>query len=159
MAPKKLIKPGRVVVLLNGRYAGRKAVVVQTFDDGTSDRQFGHCLVAGLANGPKRVTKSMSLKKIRSRSNITPFVRFINYNHMLPTRYTVEWDMKTLPVSAQKNAESVTVDEVAMKDGGMRPKVKQAVKVLLQRNYDGFDQIKDGKSKVGAQYLYEKLHF
>jgi ribosomal protein L14E/L6E/L27E len=36
------IKPGRVVVVLRGRYAGRKAVVVQTHEAGSGDRKFGH---------------------------------------------------------------------------------------------------------------------
>ena len=30
----KFIKAGRVVILLNGRYAGKKAVCVKTFDEG-----------------------------------------------------------------------------------------------------------------------------
>ncbi len=32
----KFIKSGRVVVLLQGRFAGRKAMVVKTFDDGSN---------------------------------------------------------------------------------------------------------------------------
>jgi ribosomal protein L14E/L6E/L27E len=44
-----------VVVLLNGRYAGRKAVIVKNFDDGTSGRQYGHALVAGIATYPRKV--------------------------------------------------------------------------------------------------------
>lgn len=38
------IKSGKVVVVLNGRYAGRKAIVVKTFDEGRADRKFGHCI-------------------------------------------------------------------------------------------------------------------
>jgi len=37
-----------VVILLNGRHAGKKAIVVKTFEDGTKDREFGHCLIAGI---------------------------------------------------------------------------------------------------------------
>jgi len=32
----KIIKSGKVVVMLAGRYAGRKAIVVKTFDEHTS---------------------------------------------------------------------------------------------------------------------------
>jgi len=45
----KFLKPNKVVLLLQGRYAGRKAVIVKNFDDGVSGRQYGHALVAGIA--------------------------------------------------------------------------------------------------------------
>eukprot|EP00959_Pyramimonas_sp_CCMP1952_P383850 8044229-Pyramimonas_sp.AAC.4 len=48
----------KVVVLLNGRYAGRKAVIVKNFDDGTSGRQYGHALVAGIATYPRKVRRA-----------------------------------------------------------------------------------------------------
>ncbi len=38
------IKSGKVVVVLSGRYAGRKAVVVKTHDDGHGDRKFGYAV-------------------------------------------------------------------------------------------------------------------
>ena len=44
----KIMKSGKVVLVLAGRYAGRKAVVVKPTDDGTSDKPFGHALVAGI---------------------------------------------------------------------------------------------------------------
>ena len=46
VSPKPSLKGGKVVVLLAGRYAGKKAIVVKTYDaDSTdSERKFGHCL-------------------------------------------------------------------------------------------------------------------
>merc|ERR1719230_546466 len=85
----KFIKAGRVVVLLNGRYTGKKAVVVKTFDDGTKSRAFGHCLVAGVDKPPQKVTKAMSKKKVAKRLRVKPFVKYVNYNHMMPTRYQI----------------------------------------------------------------------
>ena len=49
------LQPFKVVVLLNGRYAGRKAVIVKSYDEGTSSRPYGHALVCGIANYPKKV--------------------------------------------------------------------------------------------------------
>ncbi len=63
----KFLKPGRVVILLNGRFAGKKAVCVKTFDDGSKARTFGHCLVAGVQKAPLKVTKAMSKKKLEKR--------------------------------------------------------------------------------------------
>ena len=44
----KIMKAGKVVLLLGGRYAGRKAVIVKPSDEGTSDKPFSHALVAGI---------------------------------------------------------------------------------------------------------------
>jgi hypothetical protein len=38
------IKNGKVVIMLAGRYAGRKAVVVKASDDGNDSKKFGHAL-------------------------------------------------------------------------------------------------------------------
>lgn len=45
----------KVVVLLQGRYAGKKAVIVKNYDEGTSSRPYGHALVCGLATYPRKV--------------------------------------------------------------------------------------------------------
>ncbi|CAN0150281.1 unnamed protein product, partial [Phaeothamnion confervicola] len=68
-----IIKSGKVVVLLAGRYAGRKAVVVKSFDDGAADRKFGHAMVAGIDRYPRKVTKAMSKDKVKKRSKVKPF--------------------------------------------------------------------------------------
>nr|ALS05134.1 60S ribosomal protein L27 [Labidocera rotunda] len=69
----KIMKTGKVVLLLSGRYAGRKAVVVKPSDEGTSDKPFSHALVAGIDRYPRKVTKRMSKKKVQRRSAIKPF--------------------------------------------------------------------------------------
>ena len=51
------IKPGKVVIVLAGRYAGRKAVVVKAFDEGTNEHKFPHALIAGIERYPLKVTQ------------------------------------------------------------------------------------------------------
>ncbi len=51
----KFLKQNKVVVLLQGRYAGRKAVIVKNFDDGTKERPYAHAIVAGIAKYPRKV--------------------------------------------------------------------------------------------------------
>jgi len=68
----KFLKQGKVVVVLQGRFAGRKAVIVKSYDDGTPSRKFGHVLVAGIDKGPKKLTRKMSEKKIKQRSRVRP---------------------------------------------------------------------------------------
>ena len=52
----KFLKTNKVVVLLQGRFAGRKAVIVKNFDDGTNSRPYGHALVAGIDKYPRKVS-------------------------------------------------------------------------------------------------------
>lgn len=49
------LQPGKVVILLTGRYAGKKAVIVKNNDDGTNGRPYGHAIVVGLAKEPRKV--------------------------------------------------------------------------------------------------------
>ncbi len=63
-------QPTKVVIVTNGRYAGRKAVIVKNFDEGTPSRPYGHALVAGIATYPRKVTKRMPKKKLDKHSKI-----------------------------------------------------------------------------------------
>merc|ERR1740129_664332 len=83
----KIMKQGKVVLVLSGRFAGRKAIIVKPNDEGTSDKPFGHALIAGIDRYPRIVTKRMSKKKVKQRSKIKPFLKVVNYNHLMPTRY------------------------------------------------------------------------
>ena len=69
-----------VVLVLSGRYAGRKAVIVKPNDEGTSDKPFGHALIAGVDQYPRKVTKKMGKKKIAKRSKIKPFLKVKSIN-------------------------------------------------------------------------------
>jgi ribosomal protein L14E/L6E/L27E len=51
----RLVQPGKVVIVLQGRYAGKKAVIVRSHDEGTSARKYGHALVCGLSKEPRKV--------------------------------------------------------------------------------------------------------
>lgn len=53
--PRACLQPGKVVVVLSGRFAGKKAVIVRNHDDGTSSRPYGHALVVGLQKEPRKV--------------------------------------------------------------------------------------------------------
>ena len=62
-------------MVLAGRYAGRKAVIVKPNDEGTADKPFGHALIAGIDRYPRKVTKRMSKNKIKLRSKVKPFLK------------------------------------------------------------------------------------
>lgn len=71
----KIMKVGKVVLVLSGRYAGRKAIVMKTCDDGSSEKQYGHAIVAGIDRYPLKVHKRLGKKKIEKRSKIKPFIK------------------------------------------------------------------------------------
>lgn len=103
-------KNGKVVIMLAGRFAGRKAVIIKATDEGTGDKRFGHAVgnftdwsvvslflltviwilcfyeVAGIDRYPRKVVKAMGKAKIEKRSKIQPFLKAVNYNHIMPTR-------------------------------------------------------------------------
>mmetsp|Transcript_73927 Transcript_73927/g.211984 ORF Transcript_73927/g.211984 Transcript_73927/m.211984 type:complete len:148 (+) Transcript_73927:70-513(+) len=145
----KFIKAGRIVVLLQGRYAGKKAIVVKVFDDGSKARPFGHCLVAGVAQAPLKVTKRMSKKKITKRQRVKPFVKYVNYSHIMPTRYQV-------PAEVQP-ATLVTDQQMDSPDG--RIEAKKYVKKLLQEKFLTLPPDKSGKPSKDVIYLRKKLRF
>lgn len=75
-------KPGKVAVVLAGRQAGKKVVVIKQYDDGTKERPYPHAIVAGIERYPLKVNKSMGAKRIARRSKVKPFIKAINYTHL-----------------------------------------------------------------------------
>mmetsp|Transcript_107148 Transcript_107148/g.268551 ORF Transcript_107148/g.268551 Transcript_107148/m.268551 type:complete len:148 (-) Transcript_107148:126-569(-) len=145
----KFIKAGRVVVLLQGRYAGKKAIVAKVFDDGSRARPFGHCLVAGVDRAPLKVTKRMSKKKITKRQRVKPFIKYVNYNHIMPTRYQV-------PAEVQP---AMLVNDQQMDSSDGRIEAKKYVKKLLQEKFLQPPADKSGRPSKDVIYLRKKLRF
>merc|ERR1712176_1229270 len=117
---------GKIVLLLNGRMAGKKAVIVKTLDEGTPDRPYGHCIVAGIQKYPQKIAK---------RSRIKPFIKCVNYNHLMPTRYSLDLELKSV----------VTTDIVAGSNPTARSNCRKDVKKLLEDKYN--TSVKTGKNK------------
>merc|ERR1711872_453320 len=120
----RLIRPGYVVVILGGRYAGRKGIVIKSYDDGSKDRPYGHALIVGIDRYPRKITRRMSNKRMESRSKVKPFVKILNHNHLLPTRHHVNVSFDTQLIN--KNA---------VLDKAMRRKARMEAKAKLEERY------------------------
>jgi large subunit ribosomal protein L27e len=132
-------EPGKVVIVLAGRHAGKKAVVVKTFDDGNSDKRFSHCLIAGLARQPRRVTRGMSKKKIEKRTKaMKPFVKYMNARHVFPTRYVVDLDLKS------------AVDEADLVEAERKVDVKKNLKKIFYERYMNQKDVPSEKKAQGS---------
>ena len=151
----KFLKAGKVVILLTGRQAGKKALIVKTFDDGTQDRPYGHCLVAGIMKYPLKVTKPMSEKKIAKRSKIKPFVKYLNYSHLMPTRYVVDMD------NLKKVVESHGMDKNLKPNAKVtdRAESRKEIKKIFEDRYLNQASVKSEKKASGVQYFFKKLRF
>jgi large subunit ribosomal protein L27e len=55
-------------------------------DEGSKERGYGHAIVAGVERYPLKITKNMGKKRVAKRSKVKPFIKIVNYNHMMPTR-------------------------------------------------------------------------
>mmetsp|Transcript_26388 Transcript_26388/g.55175 ORF Transcript_26388/g.55175 Transcript_26388/m.55175 type:complete len:146 (-) Transcript_26388:1291-1728(-) len=143
-----IIKAGKVVIVLAGRHAGKKAVVVKTFDDGTSDKRFSHCLIAGLDKQPRKVTKAMDKKKVEKRSKcMKPFIKYVNVRHLFPTRYVVDIDLKK------------AVDEADLVDAEKKVDTKKQLKTIFYDRYMNQKEVTSEKKAQGSSYFFKKLQF
>ena len=143
-----LTEAGKVVIVLAGRHAGKKAVVVKTFDDGNSEKRFSHCLIAGLARNPRKITKTMSKKKVEKRTKtMKPFVKYVNVRHIFPTRYVVDIDLKK------------AVDEAELVDAERKGDVKKNLKKLFVDRYLNQKEVTSEKKAQGSSYFFQKLSF
>eukprot|EP01107_Rhizomastix_libera_P013134 TRINITY_DN349_c0_g1_i2.p1 TRINITY_DN349_c0_g1~~TRINITY_DN349_c0_g1_i2.p1 ORF type:complete len:136 (+),score=28.97 TRINITY_DN349_c0_g1_i2:14-421(+) len=133
----KFIKPGKVVIVLRGRFAGRKAVVIKANEEGNKTIKFPHAIIAGIKRYPLHVRKSMGSRKILRRTQVTPFVQVINLQHMMPTRYGFDADMT-----------KVFSPEVIEKKQ-FNTKVTQSLKKIFQ------DRFRSGQNK----WFFSKLKF
>jgi large subunit ribosomal protein L27e len=147
----RFIKPGRVVVILSGRNAGKKAVVVKCYDDVTKDRAFPHCLVAGVKKPPLFITPKMHEKKQERRTRVSSFVKYVNYRHLLPTRYVVTGDIDLKGIVTDEKMGSIK----------LRKDLRKEIKNLFTKKYTSQATVKKGE-KAGSlhtKFLFSKLRF
>merc|ERR1719426_498957 len=112
----KFIKTGRIVILTGGRFAGKKGLVVKTFDEGTK---------------------------------VKAFVKYVNYNHIMPTRYVVptEFDAKSLVTDAQMDTQETKAD------------ARKKLKSIFNEKLTTSPTDKSGKVSKDVMYLRKKLRF
>ncbi|KAH8102031.1 60S ribosomal protein L27 [Cristinia sonorae] len=120
----KVYKPGKVAIVLAGRQAGKKVVVIKQLDEGTKERPYPHAIVAGVERYPLKVTKRMGAKKLAKRSKVKPFIKSINYSHLFPTRYALELEGLKGIVSSE-----------TFKEPSQREDSKKQIKKQLEERY------------------------
>ncbi len=93
-------------------------------DTGTKQHPFPYALVAGIERYPVKVTRRMGKKRMEKRSKVKPFIKMINYNHLMPTRYTLELE-----------GLKGVVSNDTFKEISQREEAKKTVKKALEERY------------------------
>jgi large subunit ribosomal protein L27e len=101
-----------------------QVVIIQPVDNGNKPHPFGHAVVAGIERYPEKITRRMSKTRQEKRSKIKPFIKVINYNHLMPTRYTLELEGLKGSVSGD-----------TFKEVSQREDAKKNVKKVLEERY------------------------
>ncbi len=99
-------------------------MIVQVVDNGNKAHPYGHAIVAGIERYPQKITRRMSKTRQDKRSKVKPFIKAINYNHLMPTRYTLELEGLKGVISAD-----------TFKEVSQREDAKKTVKKVLEERY------------------------
>ena len=176
----KYYKPGKVVVVLNGKNAGAKGIIVKSNYDNTKDRKYPHCLVVGLSKGPRRPTKrniaklQAKIKKLEASKDTNDrinalksfgvFIKHYNMSHLLATRYTVKEDFGiTKTLDRLDNLEKKVKEDKAQIEAKEKSKKEEDTKELenlkakLGNELNEYkNELKNAKIKIGGE-MYKRF--
>ena len=174
----KFYKPGKVVVVLNGRNAGSKGIIVKSNYENTKDKKYPHCVVVGLSKGPRKPTKKniaklqARIRKLESQSDATDrlnalksfgvFIKTYNMSHLLATRYTIKEDfgiqksiekLDNLDKKIKEDKQAIEAKEKAKKD----EKEIEELKSKYGNEVNEYkNEVRNAKAKIGAE-MYKRF--
>ena len=178
----KFYKPGKIVVILNGRYAGRKGVIVKSNYESVKDRKYPHCMVVGLSKGPKKPTKKNIAKmqaqieklessdkensadKVKRLKSFGIFIKTYNMSHLLATRYTLKDDLSIAKSVAKIDEldKKIKEDKIAVENKEKNKKEEnakdlEALRAKLGQEKDDFKQeVRNAKINIGTE-MYKRF--
>ena len=176
----KFYKPGKVVVVLNGRNAGAKGVIVKSNYESVKDRKYPHCLVVGLSKGPRKPTKRNLAKlqakikkleaskdsndRLNSLKSFGVFIKTYNMSHLLATRYTVKEDFGiTKSLEKLDSLEKKVKEDKALIESKEKAKKEENAKDIeslrakLGNELDEYrKEVKNAKAKIGGE-MYKRF--
>ena len=176
----KFYKPGKVVVVLNGRYAGSKGIIVKSNYESVKDRKYPHCIVVGLSKGPRKPTKKNLAKlqakikkleaskdsneRINALKSFGVFIKTYNMSHLLATRYTVKEDfginkslekVDALEKKVKEDKALIEAKEKAKKEDGAKD--IESLKTKLGNDLNDYkSEVRNAKAKIGGE-MYKRF--
>jgi large subunit ribosomal protein L27e len=170
------------VVILNGRYAGRKGVIVKSNYESVKGRKFPHCMVVGLSKGPKKPTKKNIAKmqaqikqlessdkedsadRVKRLKSFGIFIKTYNMSHLLATRYTLKDELgiaksvgkiDELDKKLKEDKAAIEIKEKSKKEENA--KELEELKAKFGQEKDNFKQeVRNAKINIGTE-MYKRF--
>ena len=176
----KFYKPGKIVIVLNGRYAGKKGIIVKSNYESVRDRKYPHCMVVGISNGPRKATKKnlarlqAKIKKLESQENSSDkvktlksfgvFIKTYNMSHLLATRYTLKDELGLVKAIGKiDELEKKIKDQKAVIDNKEKNKKEENAKELedlkakFGKEQDEYkNELRNAKINIGTD-MYKRF--
>jgi large subunit ribosomal protein L27e len=175
----KFYKTGKVVLVLNGRYAGHKGIIMKTNYENVKERKYPHCVVVGLARGPRKPTKRNIAKlqakikeleskkdendKIKALKSFGVFIKTYNMSHLLATRYTVKenFGISKCLENLEKIEKKVKDDKAAIESKEKSKKEENQKELEELKKQLGNDEdrqkneLREAKASIGTE-MYKR---
>ena len=101
----------------------------------------------GIARNPRKVKRSINKKKFIKRTGVKPFVKCVNQNHVMPTRFIVnEFDVKD-------------IKEESLKTNDSRAELKKALRKKLTDSYRNQPNPKSNDKAHNIRFFFNRLRF
>ena len=159
------MKPGKVVVMLSGRYAGCKAVVLKVHESSDDRKAKGAkarntLIVCGLSSPPKAVTKktlkanlklegekkTAADKAVAKRQRVKTFVKQVNFTHVMPTRYNVD---------LHEDLSMHVASDKALEGAEERQQLRKTLKDILDQKYAALGSMADAKVQKHTMFFFK----
>jgi large subunit ribosomal protein L27e len=178
----KFYKPGKIVVILNGRYAGRKGVIVKSNYESVKGRKYPHCMVVGLSKGPKKPTKKNIAKmqaqikqlessnkedsadRVKRLKSFGIFIKTYNMSHLLATRYTLKDELgiaksvgkiDELDKKLKEDKAAIEIKEKSKKEESA--KELEELRTRFGQEKDNFkEEVRNAKINIGTE-MYKRF--
>ena len=176
----KFYKPGKIVVVLNGRFAGRKGIIVKSNYESVIDRKYPHCMVVGLSHGPRKPTRKniaklqAKIKQLESQENTVDrikklksfgvFIKNYNMSHLLATRYTLKDELgiaksvaKIDELVKKVKEDKIEIDNKEKSKKEEDAKALEALKSKYGQELDDYkNEVRNAKLNIGTE-MYKRF--
>ncbi|MCL4166670.1 UNVERIFIED_CONTAM: hypothetical protein GTU68_002001, partial [Idotea baltica] len=109
--------------------------------------KFPHLLVVGIARNPQSVKRRINKKKFIKKTGVKPFLKNVNQNHVMPTRFVVnDFELKDLKEESGKNTEA-------------KGPILKAVRKQFSEAYRNLPAAKDSDKAAHTRFFFSRLRF
>ncbi|ORD95162.1 ribosomal prt L27 [Enterospora canceri] len=112
-----IFKKNMIVVLTNGRLAGKKAIVLNVIDENS-------ILVGGINRVPYEVKEHAASWEKRKAAKFLTFIKKVNIKHSIASRYKEDIDVGKLDIDAN------------LSDVSIKAEVNKKLNILLKNIYE-----------------------